>query len=102
LGIGDWLKHIFGSENAAPKDLPKLSSATKSDLLSSLQRLLPGQRAWIGLREAAHLFSTQDTEYAFGEMDEQGKRELDQFAAECRCDVQFMPVEGRLYFTRKD
>ena len=45
-----------------------------------------------------------EDQYAFGEMDERGKIALKSFAAkpECRSDFQFMPVEGRLYFTRKE
>jgi hypothetical protein len=49
------------------------------------------------------LFSTMDDQYAFGEMDEQGKASLAAFAAqsEHRSTVDFMPTEGRVYFTRK-
>ena len=41
--------------------------------------------------------------YAFGEMDEEGKAEIASFAAQIthRSDFDFMPVEGRVYFTRK-
>jgi hypothetical protein len=43
-----------------------------------------------------------DDQYAFGEMDNQGKTNLAAFAAqiEHRSTVDFMPSEGRLYFTR--
>jgi hypothetical protein len=43
-----------------------------------------------------------DDQYAFGEMDDQGKSALASFAAEHKSDFQFMPVEGRLYFIRKE
>jgi hypothetical protein len=59
------------------------------------------ERGWISLSEAAHLFSTMVPEYAFGEMDEEGKRRIAEFAAACRCEVQFMPAEGRVYFRRR-
>jgi hypothetical protein len=41
--------------------------------------------------------------YAFGEMDDAGKSNLGAFAAqsEHRSSVDIMPVEGRVYFTRK-
>jgi len=44
-----------------------------------------------------------DDQYAFGEMDDEGKSNLGAFAAqsEHRSSVDIMPVEGRIYFTRK-
>ena len=49
------------------------------------------------------LFSPMDDRYAFGEMDEVGKSSLAAFAAESdhRSAFDLMPVEGRVYFTRK-
>jgi hypothetical protein len=49
------------------------------------------------------LFSHVDEEYAFGEMDDNGKLRLEQFVADAthRASVDFMPAEGRVYFTRK-
>ena len=52
------------------------------------------------LSEATRLFSNQQSEYAFGEMDEEGKLRISEFASECECVFQFMPAEGRVYFTR--
>jgi hypothetical protein len=42
-------------------------------------------------------------QYAFGEMDEVGKTSLAAFAAESdhRPAFDLMPIEGRVYFTRK-
>lgn len=79
-----------------------LSSSSQSDLSSSLQRLSPGERGWIGLQEAAHLFSGKHPEYAFGEMDEEGSHRLAEFAAKAKCNIQFMPMEGRMYFIRNE
>ena len=72
-------------------------------LSASLRTLDVGERGWITLSEARALFSTMDDQYAFGEMDEQGKASLAAFAAqsEHRSTVDFMPTEGRVYFTRK-
>ena len=44
-----------------------------------------------------------DEAEAFGEMDEAGKRRLEDFAAFSthRSDLDLMPIEGRVYFTRK-
>jgi hypothetical protein len=52
------------------------------------------------LSEATRLFSNQQSEYAFGEMDEEGKLRISEFASECGCDYQFMPTEGRVYFVK--
>jgi len=46
------------------------------------------------------LFSTKDDQYAFGEMDREGKRNIEAFAAQHLCVVNFMPVEARVYFVR--
>jgi hypothetical protein len=42
-----------------------------------------------------------DDQYAFGEMDEVGKMSLAAFARDHRSAFDLMPVEGRVYFTRK-
>jgi len=42
-----------------------------------------------------------DDQYAFGEMDDQGKRKIESFATHQKSDVEFMPTEDRVYFTRK-
>jgi len=49
------------------------------------------------------LFSPMDDQYAFGEMDQIGRAHLPAFAAqsEHRSTFDLMPVEGRVYFTRK-
>jgi hypothetical protein len=66
----------------------------------SLQRLPAGERGWITLAEAARLFSSERSDYAFGEMDDAGKERLAQFSTQHRCSPQFMPTEGRVYFAR--
>ena len=100
MGLGDILKKFFGAPNATPRDVPKLPGTSESALASSLQGLPAGEHRWITLAEAARLFSAAELEYAFGEMDDAGKLRLEQFSAEHRCSPQFMPVEGRVYFTR--
>src|SRR5262245_45334197 len=100
MGLGDILKKFFSAANATPPDAPRLSATSESALASSLQHLLAGKRGWITFAEAARLFSAAEPGYAFGEMDDAGKLRLEQFAAQHRCSPQFMPVEGRVYFTR--
>jgi hypothetical protein len=100
MGLGDFLGRIFALSNTTPPNAPKLSGTSESALGSSVQRLPEGERGWITQAEAAHLFSNQDPQYAFGELDEAGKARLEQFASQYRCTPNFMPTEGRVYFTR--
>jgi hypothetical protein len=100
MGVVDLLRKMFSPANAAPADAPRLSGTSESALGSSLQSLPAGERGWITLAEAARLFSSEQSQYAFGEMDDTGKLRLGQFSAQHRCSPQFMPVEGRVYFTR--
>jgi hypothetical protein len=95
-----WLRQIFGSADAIPADVPRLPAMSERALSSLLKNLPSEERGWIGLSEAAHLFSNEAPDYAFGEMDDEGKRRLGEFASECKCEVQFMPTEGRVYFRR--
>ena len=97
MGLGDLLGRIFGSTGATPPDAPKLSGTSES---ASVRLLPAGERGWITQAEAAHLFSEQQSQYAFGELDEVGKARLEQFASQYGCTPSFMPMEGRLYFTR--
>ena len=99
MGVGDFLRKMFSPPNAVPPDGPRLSGASESALGSSLQRLPAGERGWITLAEAARLFSREQPQYAFGKMDDAGKDRLAQFSTQHRCSPQFMPAEGRVYFT---
>ena len=80
----------------------QLAAKSENELSASIQTLHPGEKGWITMRAAWRLFSRVDEEYAFGEMDDHGKLRLEQFVAEAthRATVDFMPVEGRVYFTR--
>jgi len=100
MGVGDLLRRIFSPANAAPPDAPRLSGTSESALGSSLQGLPAGERGWITFADAARLFSSEQPQYAFGEMDDAAKLRLGQFCTQHRCSPQFMPTEGRVYFTR--
>ena len=100
MGVGDLLRKIFNPANAAPSDAPRLPGTSESALGSSLRSLPAAERGWITFAEAARLFSSEQPQYAFGEMDDAGKLRLGQFSAQHRCSPQFMPTEGRVYFTR--
>jgi hypothetical protein len=100
VSVVDWLSKLLGSPEGTPVDIRRLSAASERDLFASLLGLPRRGRGWIMLSEAARLFSNQQSEYAFGEMDEEGKLRISEFASECGCDFQFMPAEGRLYFVK--
>ena len=70
-------------------------------LAASLKSLRVGQRGWITLREAWHLFSpVDDEEEAFGELDDEGRKRLEDFvaAASYRSDFNYMPSRGVFAF----
>jgi hypothetical protein len=106
VSVGWWetIKSFFSSWAAAvPADVPHLTATSEMALSASLRGLLDGERGCITFSEARHLFSPMDDQYAFGEMDETGRFNLAEFAAQAehRATFQIMPVEGRIYFTRK-
>jgi hypothetical protein len=104
MRLWEWVKSIFSPNLPEPPGPLKLGAKSDSELSSSLRRLRVGQRAWIALDDAASLFSPMgNQQYAFGELDDEGKRNLADFAAriEHRSSFEFMPAEKRLYFTRK-
>jgi len=73
-------------------------------LLAASIKMLPyDEPGWITSTEARFLFSPMQDQYAFGEMDEVGKSNLTSFASELPggCLFEFMPVEERVYFIRK-
>jgi len=79
----------------------KLDGTTEATLVRSLSALPVDERGWITFAEARILFSTEAAEYAFGETDRDGKRNIESFAAQHRSIINFMPVEGRVYFVRR-
>ena len=75
-------------------------AGTEDALGSSLQKLPSGERGWITMTQAAALFSHEKEQYAFGELDEDGKTRLAQFALQYRSMPDFRPTEGRMYFKK--
>jgi len=92
---------LFGADAAAPPDAAKLDGTTEATLARSLAALPPSERGWITFIEAASLFSAERAEYAFGELDQDGRKAIEAFAAEHRVAIDFMPLERRLYFTKE-
>ena len=91
---------LFGADALAPLDATKLDGTTEATLARSLSALPPDERGWITFAEASILFSTKGAQYAFGETDRDGRRKIELFAAQHRAVINFMPVEGRVYFVR--
>jgi hypothetical protein len=91
---------LFGADAAAPPDAMKLDGTTEVALARSLSALPSDERGWITFAEARILFSTKGAQYAFGETEEDGRRNIESFAAQHRAIINFMPVEERVYFVR--
>jgi hypothetical protein len=98
MGITRLIGWLFGADAAAPPDAMKLDGTTEAALARSLSALPPDGRGWITFAEARVLFSTKDAQYAFGEADDDGRRNIGSFAAQHRSVINFMPVEERVYF----
>ncbi|HEY2533138.1 MAG TPA: hypothetical protein VGJ20_35285 [Xanthobacteraceae bacterium] len=91
---------LFGADAAAPPNGMKLDGSTEVSLARSLSALPPDERGWITFAEARILFSTKGAQYAFGETDQDGRRNIESFAAQHGSVINFIPVEGRVYFVR--
>ena len=103
MGLMSLIGRLFGSDAAAQSpDAMKLDGTTEAALARSLSALPPDERGWITFAEARTLFSTKDAQYAFGETDDDGRKNIESFAAQHRAVMNFMPVEGRVYFVRSD
>jgi hypothetical protein len=97
MGIGSFIRLIFRAV-PAPPDVTRLDGTTEDALARSLSKLSPGKQGWITSTEARILFSNKEAQYAFGETDEDGTRNIETFAAQHRSVISFMPIEGRVYF----
>jgi hypothetical protein len=95
------LKSLFASGPVDLHSVRKLSAGTEDTLAASIDGLLPGERAWITFEEGRALFSAMDDQYAFGELDQPGKLNLGAFAVDHHAELDFRPVEGRIYLTRR-
>jgi hypothetical protein len=100
MTIRGLFKSIFGPPSAEPPSPARLDAGSDAALSRSLGALPAGHRAWITMQEARHLFSPMEDEYAFGEMDDQGRANLAGFGAKHGASFDIMPVEGRIYFSR--
>ena len=79
----------------------RLDASSKTTLASAISQLPPEDRGWITLEEAGTLFSTMPSQYAFGEMDDDGKQNLERFARDVAREFEFWPNENRLCFTAR-
>jgi hypothetical protein len=102
MGIIDLIGKLFGIGVPSPADAMKLDGTTEAALARSLSALPPDERGWITFDEARMLFSTKGDQYAFGETDDDGRKNIESFAAHHRAVFNFMPVEERLYFVKRN
>ena len=98
MGIISLIGMLFGADVAAPPDAMRLDATTETTLTRSLSALLPDERGWITFAEARTLFLSKGAQYAFGETDHDGRKNIQSFAALHRSVVNFMPFEERVYF----
>jgi hypothetical protein len=99
MRVWDRLKSVFVGA-VEPHLPPKLDASSEAALSRSIRILPLGSRGWITMHEARLLFSPFRDQYAFGDIDEQGKAKIALFARGHHSDCDFMPVEDRVYFTR--
>jgi hypothetical protein len=92
MSLVGWL---FGADAPAPPDATKLDGTTEAKLVRSLSALPPAERGWITFAEARTLFSAKGAQYAFGEMDPDGRTSIESFAVQHWSVINFMPVEER-------
>ena len=102
MGIIDLIGKLFGIGVPSPADAMKLDGTTEAALARSLSALPLDERGWITFGEARMLFSTKGDQYAFGETDDDGRKNIESFAAHHRAGFNFMPVEERLYFVKRN
>ena len=89
MGITSFIRLIFGA--VAPRsDATMLDGTTEAALARSLSALPPDERGWITFAEARILFSTESAQYAFGETDQDGRRNIESFAVQHRSVINFM------------
>jgi hypothetical protein len=69
-------------EFVAPPKAKKLDGTSEATLARSLLALPPDERGWITFAEARVLFSSKGAQYAFGETDQNGRRNIEAFAAQ--------------------
>jgi hypothetical protein len=102
MSFWTWWKSLFTQSSPADASARRLDGRSKTLLAASIKTLPYETPGWITSKEAKQLFSTAADEYAFGEMDEDGKSNLAAFVAHVTagCSFEFMPVEGRVYFLR--
>ena len=79
----------------------RLDASSKTTLALAISQLPPQNRGWITLEEAGGLFSNMPSQYAFGEMDDDGKQNLERFARDVSREFEFWPNENRLYFAAR-
>ena len=103
MSLWDWWKSLLLQGSPSAPSARRLDGRSKALLAASIKTLPYETPGWITNREAKQLFSPMNDEYAFGEMDEVGKSNIADFAAHVtpHCSFAFMPVEGRVYFSRK-
>ena len=98
-----WMQKLFGTSPAETEPAPDvhLKASSQTALSRALHKLKPGQRGWVTIAEAGPLFSADDVN-PLSEMDHEGRRTLETFAARQRhrSTPTLDSSTRRIYFTR--
>ena len=100
MGIMSLIRWLFGADAATPSDVIKLDGTTEATLAHSLLALPPDEGDGSRLPRRASCSRPRARNTRFGETDQDGRRNIESFAAQHRSVINFMPVEGRVYFVR--
>jgi hypothetical protein len=98
--IGRVLNWALDVRGATPRSPPELDASSISALSAAIRRMQPQERGWVTLSAGQRLFSPMENQYAFGEMDDEGRVKIAAFANRAAANYSIMPVEGRIYFIR--
>src|SRR5438477_12238519 len=80
-----WMQKLLGTSPTETEQAPDvhLKASSQTSLSRALHKLKPGQRGWVTIAEAGPLFSADDVN-PLSEMDHEGRRTLETFAAKQR------------------
>jgi hypothetical protein len=78
MSWGSWWKSLFRQHSIVVPTPRRLDGRSKKLLEHSIKMLPYDEPGWITSKEAKSLFSPVEDQYAFGEMDEVGKRNISQ------------------------
>src|SRR5262245_4841307 len=101
MGIMSFIRWLFGADAAAPPDAMKLDGTTEATLARSLSALPVDERGWITFCRSAHLVLDRGRGIRVRRNGPGRQKEHRVLRCADRSIINFMPVEGRVYFVRR-